>query len=218
MKADASICRCCSSRTISASSPKPPTASRSCTPDESSSTGPVRAILRDPQHPYTRGLLASMPGSVRGRAPAAPSKAAVPDARRVPVGLRVSSALSRPLRALRRRRRRRTTASATITPRAVTCIDRPGSRRVPARSHARTRTSHRTRTPDHALRTLAMALLEVSRPRQAVRARRRVCSARGTLVKAVDDVSFSDRRRARRSGWSASPAAARRRPAAACCG
>jgi peptide/nickel transport system ATP-binding protein/oligopeptide transport system ATP-binding protein len=28
--------------------------------------GPVRAILRDPQHPYTRGLLASVPGSVRG--------------------------------------------------------------------------------------------------------------------------------------------------------
>jgi oligopeptide/dipeptide ABC transporter ATP-binding protein len=28
--------------------------------------GPVRAIFHDPQHPYTRGLLASMPGSVRG--------------------------------------------------------------------------------------------------------------------------------------------------------
>ena len=28
--------------------------------------GPVRAVLRDPQHPYTRGLLASMPGGVRG--------------------------------------------------------------------------------------------------------------------------------------------------------
>ena len=33
-------------------------------------TGPVRAILRSPQHPYTRGLLASMPpgpGAARGR-------------------------------------------------------------------------------------------------------------------------------------------------------
>src|SRR4051812_13551305 len=30
-------------------------------------TGPVRAILRAPQHPYTRGLLASMPGRERGR-------------------------------------------------------------------------------------------------------------------------------------------------------
>src|SRR5262245_59787352 len=28
--------------------------------------GPVRAVLRDPQHPYTRGLLASMPGRGRG--------------------------------------------------------------------------------------------------------------------------------------------------------
>ena len=30
-------------------------------------TGPVRAILRNPQHPYTRGLLASTPGGARGR-------------------------------------------------------------------------------------------------------------------------------------------------------
>jgi peptide/nickel transport system ATP-binding protein len=29
-------------------------------------TGPVRTIFRHPQHPYTRGLLASMPGGVRG--------------------------------------------------------------------------------------------------------------------------------------------------------
>jgi oligopeptide/dipeptide ABC transporter ATP-binding protein len=29
--------------------------------------GPVRAVLRAPQHPYTRGLLASMPGAVRGQ-------------------------------------------------------------------------------------------------------------------------------------------------------
>jgi oligopeptide/dipeptide ABC transporter ATP-binding protein len=29
-------------------------------------TGPVRAILRDPQHPYTRGLLASIPGGRPG--------------------------------------------------------------------------------------------------------------------------------------------------------
>jgi peptide/nickel transport system ATP-binding protein len=29
-------------------------------------TGPVRAIFRSPQHPYTRGLLASIPGGVRG--------------------------------------------------------------------------------------------------------------------------------------------------------
>jgi peptide/nickel transport system ATP-binding protein len=29
--------------------------------------GPVRAIFREPQHPYTRGLLASMPGKSAGR-------------------------------------------------------------------------------------------------------------------------------------------------------
>jgi oligopeptide/dipeptide ABC transporter ATP-binding protein len=29
--------------------------------------GPVRAIFRDPQHPYTRGLLASMPGAAKGQ-------------------------------------------------------------------------------------------------------------------------------------------------------
>jgi oligopeptide/dipeptide ABC transporter ATP-binding protein len=29
--------------------------------------GPVRTIFRNPQHPYTRGLLASMPGSGRGQ-------------------------------------------------------------------------------------------------------------------------------------------------------
>src|SRR5262245_60446885 len=29
--------------------------------------GPVRAIFREPQHPYTRGLLASMPGKNEGR-------------------------------------------------------------------------------------------------------------------------------------------------------
>ena len=30
-------------------------------------TGPVRAILRSPQHPYTRGLLASMPSGIPGQ-------------------------------------------------------------------------------------------------------------------------------------------------------
>src|SRR6266545_7930590 len=36
-------------------------------------TGPVRAIFRNPSHPYTRGLLASIPG---GDAPAGPPRAA----------------------------------------------------------------------------------------------------------------------------------------------
>jgi oligopeptide/dipeptide ABC transporter ATP-binding protein len=30
-------------------------------------TGPVRAIFRDPKHPYTRGLLASIPGGMPGK-------------------------------------------------------------------------------------------------------------------------------------------------------
>jgi oligopeptide/dipeptide ABC transporter ATP-binding protein len=30
-------------------------------------TGPARAILKNPQHPYTRGLLASIPGGIRGQ-------------------------------------------------------------------------------------------------------------------------------------------------------
>ena len=30
-------------------------------------TGPVRAIFREPAHPYTRGLLASMPGGAPGQ-------------------------------------------------------------------------------------------------------------------------------------------------------
>jgi peptide/nickel transport system ATP-binding protein len=30
-------------------------------------TGPVRAIFRNPQHPYTRGLLASIPGGASGQ-------------------------------------------------------------------------------------------------------------------------------------------------------
>src|SRR5262249_41620798 len=29
-------------------------------------TGPVRAIFREPRHPYTRGLLASIPGGAPG--------------------------------------------------------------------------------------------------------------------------------------------------------
>jgi oligopeptide transport system ATP-binding protein len=30
-------------------------------------SGPVRAIFREPQHPYTRGLLASLPGGAPGQ-------------------------------------------------------------------------------------------------------------------------------------------------------
>jgi oligopeptide/dipeptide ABC transporter ATP-binding protein len=50
-------------------------------------TGPVRAILRSPQHPYTRGLLASMPGRSRERGTRLPAiDGAVPLLGRLPSG------------------------------------------------------------------------------------------------------------------------------------
>ena len=72
--------------------------------------GPVRAIFREPQHPYTRGLLASMPGR-HARRTAAGDRGSVPDARRTARRLCLSSALSRsvrplPVRAAARLRRR----------------------------------------------------------------------------------------------------------------
>ena len=59
------VCRCCSSRTTSASSPKPPIAWPSCTPAASSNRAGPRD-LSPPLHPYTRGLLASIPGGAAG--------------------------------------------------------------------------------------------------------------------------------------------------------
>jgi oligopeptide/dipeptide ABC transporter ATP-binding protein len=47
--------------------------------------GDVRAVLREPQHPYTRGLLASMPGGERGRRLRA-IEGAVPPLGHVPSG------------------------------------------------------------------------------------------------------------------------------------
>ena len=46
--------------------------------------GPVRAIFRDPQHPYTRGLLSSRPGGTHGERlraidGAAPTLGALPE-------------------------------------------------------------------------------------------------------------------------------------------
>ena len=64
--AAAAAWRSCSSRTTSASSPRWPTASPSCTRAGSSRRRPVRRLFARPQHPYTRGLLASMPGGAPG--------------------------------------------------------------------------------------------------------------------------------------------------------
>ena len=60
-------------------------------------TGPVRAIFRNPQHPYTRGLLASIPGGVRGQRLRA-IEGSVPAARRAAAWLRVQPAVSGPFR------------------------------------------------------------------------------------------------------------------------
>ena len=88
----ASTCRCCSSRTTSASSPKRPTASPSCTPDGSSKRRRSRELFRRSAHPYTRGLLASMPGGAPGHA-AARDRGHGAAARRTAAGLRVQPAL-----------------------------------------------------------------------------------------------------------------------------
>ena len=61
-----STCRCCSSRTTSGSWPKWPTASPSCTRDASSSRRRWRGCSTRPAHPYTRALLASVPGGRHG--------------------------------------------------------------------------------------------------------------------------------------------------------
>ena len=42
-------------------SPRPPTTSSSCTPPRSSSTPPCRTIFSRPRHPYTWGLMGSLP-------------------------------------------------------------------------------------------------------------------------------------------------------------
>ena len=58
--------RCCSSPTTSESSRRWPIASPSCTPAGSSRRRRSRRSFADPKHPYTRGLMASMPGGAPG--------------------------------------------------------------------------------------------------------------------------------------------------------
>ena len=149
--------------------------------------GPVDAIFASPQHPYTRGLLASgspevsagkRPRAIDGTVPRCGPAAGCAFEPRCPSAL---------------------TSCRQAVPALVTLGDDRAARCVCTRQ-----------TGTLGRRT---ALLEV---RNLVKhfARPGVF-ATPSIVKAVDDVQLRDRARAKRSGWSASRAAARRRPAAA---
>ncbi len=66
LQAAGSVSRCCSSPTISASSRRWRTASPSCMPAASSRRRRSRELFSDPKHPYTRGLMGSIPGGAPG--------------------------------------------------------------------------------------------------------------------------------------------------------
>ena len=82
-------------------------------------TGPVRQIFRQPAHPYTRGLLASMPGGAPGQRLRA-IEGIGPSARRPAAWVRVQPALPRSLRAVHQRAaaglRRRTVTNRQVLP------------------------------------------------------------------------------------------------------
>ena len=65
--------------------------------------GPVREIFRNPQHPYTRGLLASIPGGAVGSRLKA-IEGTVPNLAAFAARLRVRAAVRRAHRRLRRSR------------------------------------------------------------------------------------------------------------------
>ena len=65
--ATSSTWRWCSSRTTSAWSPRWPTRSPSCTPGGSSSSADATRLFTAPEHPYTWGLLRSIPRSTAQR-------------------------------------------------------------------------------------------------------------------------------------------------------
>ena len=102
-------------------------------------TGPVRAIFRDPQHPYTRGLLASMPGGGPGRGCARSTGRCRCSARCRPAARSTRAARIASSRA--RSRRRRTIRPGPSRRRSATCTTRIAS--TIAHPHLATRTSHR---------------------------------------------------------------------------
>ena len=61
---------------------------------------PVRALFADPKHPYTRGLMASMPGGAPGTRLRA-IQGTVPPLGQLPRGLRVRAAVPGSLRSVR---------------------------------------------------------------------------------------------------------------------
>ena len=178
--AAASASRCCSSRTTSASSPRWRTASPSCTPDASSSRRRCATIFARPEASlHARACWRRFPAARRARG-CARSTGTVP-----PLGA-VAGRAARSRRAARsgssRARRRLRGQSRRIGGRVLPSLgDRRRSRcylHGPA-----VEPEVGGRHADAARRSRA--------PRQALLARRRASSRRGTVVRAVDDVSFS---------------------------
>ena len=138
--------------------------------------GPVRAIFREPQHPYTRGLLASMPGAGARPAAARDRRHRCRCSARFPPGCAFHPRCPdrfEPCPAAAPpdyRRRHRTTA------RAATCTTRRQRLAADARIAP-------TRSP--------MPLVEVSHLVKQFTPRRRPVQPRHARSRAVDDVSFS---------------------------
>ena len=144
----------------------------------------MRAILREPKHPYTRGLLASIPGGAPGERLRA-IEGSRADARRAAARLRVQSPLSGPVRPVHDD----AAAGLHVGPehaRGAICTTVPPSRPRPPRAAAESTRGDRQRAS--AIATL-MALVEVSHLVKHF-TRDKGWFRAGTVVKAVDDVSF----------------------------
>ena len=162
-------------------------------------TGPVRDIFRNPGHPYTRGLLASMPGGHPGRRLRA-IEGAVPLLGDLPPG-------------------------CAFNPR---CPDRfePCTAAPPPDYPAGPHHTAKCYLHDHQSE-ICPQKSEISRGPRCRSLRSRIWSRRSRAMEDCSaparacrqsTMSASASRKARHSGWSANREAARRRPADACCG